>query len=162
MSDLALQDRLPHNHCFGCGPHNKGGLNLKSYWTGQGPSVARFSPAPHHCSAPIHFVNGGIIATLIDCHSICTAWAAAYLEEGRSIGSEPGRYFATGTLEIEYRRPTPMDAVLELEAEISERLGSKYRLECRLSAAGKLCAVGRVEAVPVPASWMGLQSGAAP
>jgi acyl-coenzyme A thioesterase PaaI-like protein len=156
LSDLALQDRLPHNHCFGCGPHNEGGLNLKSYWAGDGPSIARFTPAPHHCSAPLHFVNGGIIATLIDCHCICTAMAAAYFEERRDVGSDPARYFATGTLAISYKRPTPMDTVLELEAEIAGKLGNGYRLICRLSAAGKLCATGDVKAVPVSADWMGV------
>ena len=158
MRDLALQDRLPHNHCFGCGPDNRGGLNLKSYWSGDGPSVARFSPQPHHCSAPTHFVNGGIIATLIDCHSICTAMAAAYIDEGRPVGSEPARYFATGSLEISYRRPTPMDTLLELEAEVRERLERGYVLECRVSAAGKLCAVVQVLALPVSAAWMGLDT----
>ena len=103
-------------------------------------------------------MNGGIIATLIDCHSICTAMAAAYFDEGREIGSEPARYFATGALEISYRRPTPMDAVLELEAEVSDRIKSGYLLECRLSADGKLRAVGRIEALPVSAAWMGLTS----
>ncbi len=156
MSELALQDRLSHNHCFGCGPHNEGGLNLKSYWTGEGPSTARFTPLPHHCSAPTHFVNGGIIATLIDCHSICTAWAAAFVDEGRSIGSEPARFVATGKLEITYKRPTPMGTELELEAVISERLEPGYVLTCNLSANGKVCAVATVTAVPVPASWMGL------
>jgi len=119
--------------------------------------VARFSPKPHHCSAPTHFVNGGIIATLIDCHSICTAMAAAYFDEGRPVGSEPTRYFATGSLEISYRRPTPMDAILELEAEIRDRLERGYVLECRLSAAGKLRAVGQVLALPVSAAWMGIE-----
>jgi acyl-coenzyme A thioesterase PaaI-like protein len=156
LKDEALQDQFPHNHCFGCGPHNRGGLNLKSYWAGHGPSIARFAPAPHHCSATTHFVNGGIIATLIDCHSICTAMAAGYIDERRAIGSEPGRYFATSKLEIDYRRPTPMDAILELEADIAARHERGYTLECRLRAAGKLCAVGSVEAVAVSASWMGL------
>ena len=82
--------------------------------------------------------------------------AAAYLLEGRAIGSEPAFYYATGSLEIGYRRPTPMQTVLELEAEICERIDTKYVVDCRLSAAGKLCARGRVEAVPVPTSWMGL------
>lgn len=83
--------------------------------------------------------------------------AAAYFEEGREIGSAPARYLATGSLEISYRRPTPMDTVLELEAVISERLESGYLLECGLSAGGKLCAFGKVKAVPVPATWMGLK-----
>jgi len=104
----------------------------------------------------MHFVNGGIIATLIDCHSICTAWAAAFVDEGRLIGSEPLSFVATGSLEVAYKRPTPMDAVLELEALISERLERGDVVTCNLSAAGKVCAVGVVTAVPVPAAWMGL------
>jgi acyl-coenzyme A thioesterase PaaI-like protein len=118
--------------------------------------VARFTPAPHHCSAPIHFVNGGIIATLIDCHCICTAMAAAYFAEGRPIGSEPHRYFATGSLQIGYRRPTPMDTVLELSAVVHERQDERCRLTCQLSVQGKLCAVGDVLAVPVSEAWMGI------
>jgi hypothetical protein len=45
-----------------------------------------------------------------------------------------------------------MDAVLELEAEISERRGAAYWLEYRLSAGGKLRVVGKVEALPVSAT----------
>lgn len=82
--------------------------------------------------------------------------AAAYFDAGREIGSEPAQYFATGSLEIAYRRPTPMDTVLELEAEVCKRLDQGYVLECRLRAAGKIRAVGRVEALPVAAAWMGL------
>jgi hypothetical protein len=82
--------------------------------------------------------------------------AAAYFEERRDVGSDPARYFATGTLAISYKRPTPMDTVLELEAEIAGKLGNGYRLICRLSAAGKLCATGDVKAVPVSADWMGV------
>ena len=49
-----------------------------------------------------------------------------------------------------------MDAELELEAFISERLEPGYIVTCNLGARGKLCAVGTVTAVPVPAAWMGL------
>lgn len=49
-----------------------------------------------------------------------------------------------------------MEAVLELEAVISERLERGRVLTCNLSANGKLCAVGTVTAVPVSARWMGL------
>ncbi len=162
MKDEALQDRIPHNHCFGCGPLNRGGLNLKSYWAGHGPSIARFSPAPHHCAGPRHFVNGGIIATLIDCHAICTAMAAAYFDEQREIGSHPARYFATGRLEIGYRRPAPIDAILELEAEIADRTDNGYIVDCRLRAASKLCAEGQVEAIAVSPEWMGVTAAPQP
>jgi len=96
---------------------------------------------------------------LIDCHSICTAMAAAYFDEDRPLGTEPERYYATGRLDVSYRRPAPIDSVLELEAQIAERFDRGYRLECRLSAGGRLCAVGRVEALAVPRSWMGLGDG---
>lgn len=88
--------------------------------------------------------------------------AAAYLDESRAIGSEPGRYFATSRLEVDYRRPTPMDVIVELEADILARDERRYTLECRVNAAGKLCAVGCVEAVSVPSSWMGLDEPLSP
>ncbi|MEE8543759.1 MAG: PaaI family thioesterase [Gammaproteobacteria bacterium] len=156
MTDLSLQEQIPHNHCFGCGPFNEGGLNLKSYWSGSGPSIARFRPQPQHCSAPPHFVNGGIIATLLDCHSICTAMAAAYHREARAIGSAPLCYYATASLVVRYRRPAPMETELELEAEILDATDKGCLLQCSLSADGKLCADAEVQAVPVPLSWMGL------
>ena len=82
--------------------------------------------------------------------------AAAYLDEGREIGSPPARFYATGRLEVVYRRPTPIAATLELEADIVERGERSYSLDCRLSAAGKVCATARVEAIAVPDAWMGL------
>jgi len=156
LTERALQEQIPHNHCFGCGPANDGGLHLKSYWSGAGPSRARFSPEPHHCAGPTHFVNGGIIATLIDCHAVCTATAAAYTSEHRPIGSSPRLYFATASLDVRYLRPAPMDAELELEAELSRQTQNGYSVFCRLSANGKVCAEGKLEAVRVPEAWMGL------
>lgn len=156
MTERSLQEQIPHNHCFGCGPSNEGGLNLKSYWSGSGPSIARFTPQLQHCSAPAHFVNGGIIATLLDCHSICTAMAAAYHREARAIGSTPLCYYATASLFIRYRRPAPMETELELAAEILDANDKRCLLHCTLSADGKLCAEGEVQAVPVSLSWMGL------
>jgi hypothetical protein len=35
-------------------------------------------------------LNGGIIASLIDCHSLNLAIARAYRDEQRAIGSTPG------------------------------------------------------------------------
>lgn len=157
MTELSLQEQIPHNHCFGCGPFNEGGLNLKSYWSGSGPSIARFTPQSQHCSSPLHFVSGGIIATLLDCHSICTAMAAAYHTEARAIGSLPLCNYATASLIIRYRRPAPMQTELELAAEILDVTDKKgYMLQCSLRADGKLCAEGEVQALPVPLSWMGL------
>lgn len=155
----AFQDLLPHNHCFGCGPANSDGLRIKSRWSGDGLSVARFTPEPYHCAGPRHFVNGGIIATIIDCHSVCTAAAAAYRDAGREIGSPPDIHYATARLELEYLRPTPIDAELEIVARIESRTERTYVLSCELSAAGKTRVTGTVEAIHVPESWVTGDSG---
>jgi acyl-coenzyme A thioesterase PaaI-like protein len=154
LTGPALQDQLPHNNCYGCGPRNDKGLRIKSYWRGSGPSVATFKPEAHHCSGPRHFVNGGILATLIDCHCVCTAIAAAYLAEGRPIGSEPEIHFATTALELKYLRPTPMESELHLAAMPEAQTPDRYVVSCELSAAGKVRVSATVEAVRVPASWM--------
>jgi len=150
----AFQDLLPHNHCFGCGPDNPHGLRIKSRWAGDELSVARFTPESYHCAGPRHFVNGGIIATIIDCHSVCTAAAAAYRDSGREIGSAPDLHYATARLELKYQRPTPIDAELALEARIVARGERSYVLSCELKSGEKTRVVAEVEAVQVPDSWI--------
>lgn len=149
-----FQDRLPHNHCFGCGPENPNGLHVKSSWSDNNKSVARFTPEAWHCAGPSHFVNGGILATLIDCHCVCTAAAAAYRDAGRAIGTTPELHYATARLELQYRRPTPIDAELLLEAQITSRTERTYVLSCELIARDKTCVSAVVEAIRVPDSWM--------
>jgi acyl-coenzyme A thioesterase PaaI-like protein len=117
-------------------------------------SVARFTPREHHCAGPRHFVNGGILATLIDCHCVCTAAAQAYRDQGREIGSAPDLHYATARLDVEYRRPTPIGTELTLRARIVERRERAYVLSCELEANGKITVTARVEAVAVPASWI--------
>lgn len=154
MTTPAIQDLIPDNNCFGCGPNNPGGLRLKSFWDGSGNSVARFVPQPHHCAGPPHFVNGGILATIVDCHSICTAAAAAYLETGRAIGQAPHQHFATASLALDYRRPTPIVAELLLEAEPKRIADGRYVISCVVIANQKITIEARVEAVAVSAQWM--------
>lgn len=153
MDAPALQDLIAHNHCFGCGPGNERGLRLKSYWSGTGPSTARFTPQPHHCAAPPHFVNGGIIATLLDCHSICTAIAAAHFEAGLALGSEPALHYATGAMTLTYARPTPLVelSLIAWPVRADER---SYTVSAELHAAGKVCVTAEVAAVRVPEAWI--------
>ena len=64
----SLQDTYaPHNACFGCGAANEQGLRIKSHVEGD-EVVARWRPEPHHQAFP-GVLNGGIIGTLLDCHS---------------------------------------------------------------------------------------------
>lgn len=148
----AIQDQLPHNHCWGCGPQNAQGLHIKSYWQGDA-AICTFRPQPYHAAGPTHVLNGGIIATLIDCHAVCTAIAAAYQAEGRPLGSEPLIWYVTGSLQVTYMHPTPLAAEVMLRARVVEQHGRKSRVLCQLFAGDQETVRGEVVAIRVPAAW---------
>jgi hypothetical protein len=87
-SSRFFQQALSYNHCFGCGQDNEQGLRILSRWDDDDPelSVCDFEPQPHHSAYPVDVVYGGLIAGLIDCHSICTSIADGYRRAGRPIG----------------------------------------------------------------------------
>jgi len=135
-------------YCYGCGADNPKGLRIKSFWDGD-EAVCRFKPEPHHSGGRKEIVNGGVVATLIDCHSLNLAIARAYRDEGRAIGSAPRIAYVTGNLNVSYLRPTPIDATLELRARVQKIDGRKAWIECTLSAAGDVCARGEVLGIRV-------------
>ena len=148
----AIQDLMEHNHCFGCGPNNQKGMQIKSHWEGD-ESVCRYMPKPEQCAGPEHFVYGGTIASLIDCHSICTATSSFYRLDGRDTGTQPEIWCVTGHLDVSYKAPTPIDTEIELRATIAECSGKKAIVKCEVFSAGTLTATGEVVAVRVPNSW---------
>jgi acyl-coenzyme A thioesterase PaaI-like protein len=150
--EKAIQDSIPHNHCWGCGTLNPRGLQVKSYVEGD-ETVCRFQPWPEHMAGPTHVVNGGIIAAVIDCHTICTAIADAYRAAGLPIGAEPLRWAVTASLKIDYLAPTPIGEPMELRARVREVKGRKRVVECTLRSGGRDCARAVVVAVEVPAAW---------
>jgi predicted thioesterase len=89
----------------------------------------------------------------MDCHSICTAIAAAYRQEGREIGTEPYIWYATGSLQVEYLKPTPIGEPLTILAKVKEITGRRTVLDCSLLARGEECARGEVVAVRIPPDW---------
>jgi acyl-coenzyme A thioesterase PaaI-like protein len=151
-ASVPFQDRMVDNYCWGCGADNPRGLHLKSEWA-QEVAVASWLPDPAHAAGPRHLLNGGIIATLLDCHAVCTAIADAYRREGREIGSDPEIWYATASMRVEYLRPTPLDATLSLVATLTRTADRRTVVECVLEAAGKERARAEVEAVRVPADW---------
>lgn len=150
MTELAFQDYYPDDvsHCYGCGRLNEEGHQIKSRWDGD-ETVAVYIPRPYHTAIP-GFVYGGLIASLIDCHSTGTAAAAAYRAEGRGMDTEPPLRFVTASLHVDYLRPTPIDGPLEIRGRIKEIKGKKVVVESTLSAAGNVCAKGEVVAVQMP------------
>ena len=152
--EAAIQDRIPHNHCWGCGTLNPRGLHIKSYAEGD-ETVCRFQPSPEHMAGPTHVLNGGIIAAVLDCHCVCTAIADSYRAAGRELGSEPLLWSVTASLRVDYLAPTPLAEPLELRARVREVRGRRRVIACTLRSAGRECARAEVTAVEVPDSWRG-------
>jgi acyl-coenzyme A thioesterase PaaI-like protein len=152
----AFQDQIPGNFCYGCGSLNEQGLQLKSYWEAENESICRFIPSVHHAAGPLHFLNGGIIATIIDCHCVCTAIAWAYRAAGREIGGGETIWYATAALEVNYKCPVRIDREVILNAKVLETSDRKVVLNCLLYSASEEtpCAEARVVAVRTPLSWL--------
>ena len=131
---------------------NEHGLQIKSYWEGD-VAICRWTPFPWHAAGPEHILNGGIIATIFDCHCVCTAIANHYREEGRALSGEPPIWCVPGGLEVSYLRPTPIDRPVTLLADIEERKGKKTVLTCSLRSDDLECATARLVAIRVPPEW---------
>ena len=146
----AAQDYYPENlaHCYGCGRLNAHGHHVRTFWEGEG-TVARFRPEPHHISVP-GFVYGGLIASLIDCHGTGSAAAAMYHREGREVDSMPPFRFVTGSLQVDFLKPTPLGVELELRGRIEEVKDRKVVVAIDVLAEGVVTARGRVVAVRMP------------
>ena len=155
MTDAAaIQDLVPHNNCWGCGPLNKQGLRIKSY-VQDDEVVCDWQPGPPYFAGPEHVLNGGIIASIIDCHSVCAAIADIYRREQRAIGTPPDVWCVTAALNITYLRPTPISAPVRLLATIAHRGDRRTTVGCSLFSEGEECARAEVVAVRVPDGWGG-------
>ena len=139
------------SYCYGCGRLNEKGLQIKSYWDGE-QSVARFVPRPEYMAIP-GYVYGGLLASLIDCHGTGTAAAATARAENRGIDSEPAIRFVTGSLKVDYLRPTPLGPELELRGTVREIKPRKVIVAIDLLADGEVCVRGEVTAVRLPENW---------
>lgn len=133
----------PNNACFGCGPANKQGLRIRSFPDGD-RVVCDWSPQPHHEAFP-GVLNGGIIGSILDCHSNWTAiW---HLMQVRNLDQAP--CMVTMEYGIQLRRPTPTDQSLRLVAWPTDIEGDIVTVHSELYAGEKLCDRGTGKFVAV-------------
>lgn len=141
---LSIQESLyPGLTCFGCGHANPDGFHLRSYREGDG-AVATFTPRPEHDNG-FGFLNGGIIATVLDCHTAAvTLWEANRrnweADEGAPVP------FITSGFDVRFLRPTPLGPPLALHAEAVDVT------ETRIVVAAELVADDKVRAT-MTANW---------
>ncbi len=152
MSHKAIQDYYegPYAVCYGCGRLNEHGLQIKSHEQGQ-ETVATFRPKPYHTAVP-GFVYGGLIASLADCHATGTAAGATLRAQGGELGRDDVPRFLTAALHLDYLKPTPVAAELELRGTVKEIKGRKVVVEVSVRADGEETARGEIVAVEAPES----------
>lgn len=135
---LSIQEQLyPEMTCFGCGPANDKGLQLRSY-LGPDGVVADFQPWPEHDNG-LGFLNGGIISTVLDCHSAAAVLLEAH-DRGWTASSGLALPYVTAGLDVRYRRPAPLYEPVALHASVVVATEGEMTAEVQLTAGDKTCA----------------------
>jgi acyl-coenzyme A thioesterase PaaI-like protein len=137
MNAIPFQDQYldARADCWGCGRNNPDGLYIKSFWEGD-EAVAHYHPKANQTGHK-GVVNGGVLATLVDCHCMGLAMAYAHREEGREIGTQPLITYVTASLRVNYLKPTPLtEEALEVRAHVERTEGRKTYMSCSIYANG--------------------------
>ncbi len=123
---LSIQEQLyPALRCFGCGHANPKGLRLRSY-PADGHVTATFTPWPEHDNG-VGYLNGGIISTVLDCHSAAAVMLEAKLRDWPPLPGAPLAYVTSG-LEVRFLRPSPLHESVQLRGEVTE--ASEAEMTC--------------------------------
>ena len=130
------EEHAPSSICFGCGPANDSGLQIRSFRS-EGGLEMEFMPGDKHQAFP-GMINGGIIGTLLDCHGNWTA--AIALMDQEELNEPPCT--VTASYSIKLRRPTPHGVALQVTSEIEEIGEDRAKVRMTLSAGGDVCATG--------------------
>ncbi len=138
---LSIQDTYPEDasHCYGCGRLNEEGFQIKTRLDGAA-TLTIFEPWPQH-TAYEGTVYGGLIASVIDCHSAGSAAIFTMVEEGTRIGEVDSPRFVTAHLEVDFLAPTSL-ASMEVVGRLVEITDRKAVVESDLLVDGQVTARG--------------------
>jgi acyl-coenzyme A thioesterase PaaI-like protein len=136
------------SQCYGCGRLNDFGYQLKTNWDGE-ETVTWFTAKNFHTAIP-GYVYGGLLASIIDCHGTGSAALALARANGIVLEGNNAPRCVTASLKVDYKKPTPIGAPLEIRGIIREVRGRKVVVEARLIAGGEVCVTGEIIAVQVP------------
>ena len=150
---IAIQDTYPFDvaHCYGCGALNEHGHQIKTVLDGEF-TITEFTPLPYHVALP-GFMYGGLIASLIDCHSTGSAAIFKMVAEGKEVGSEEAPRFVTARLEVDYRKPTPLGPV-RLIGRLIEIKGRKVVVATDVYMGESVTVTGSAVLVEMPTSMV--------
>ncbi|MGH2628077.1 MAG: PaaI family thioesterase [Anaerolineales bacterium] len=133
--EKSLQEKYaPHSTCYGCGPANGRGFRVRSF-PRRDEVIAEWTPQPHHEAFP-GALNGGVIGTLMDCHSNWTAiW---HMIQRQGLDHAPA--MVTAEYQVRLQHPTPSGAPVLLRAKVIDSSDDRATVECALEAGGPTCA----------------------
>lgn len=142
-SPPSIQESLyPTLTCFGCGHANPKGFHLRSYADGS-VVVASFLPWPEHDNG-YGFLNGGIITTVLDCHTAAAVMLEAHTRAFRDPDGAPAGYVTAG-FDVRFLRPTPRDRAVSLTARLVSVGEDEMICEGELAADDKVRATMRAQ-----------------
>jgi acyl-coenzyme A thioesterase PaaI-like protein len=150
----AVQDLYPDDvaHCYGCGRLNEAGHQIKTRLA-EGVTATVFVPEPFHTAIP-GFAYGGLVASIIDCHSTGSAAIFAMQRDRLVNGTDPSPRFVTARLEVDYLLPTPL-AEMRLLGRLVEIKGRKVVVETDLSVDGMVTARGSAVLIEISGDQFG-------
>ncbi|MEI4768306.1 PaaI family thioesterase [Psychrobacillus sp. FJAT-51614] len=150
----AIQDDYPDDFawCYGCGRLNEHGYHLRTYWNGDQTETV-YEPKEKHIAIP-GFVYGGLIGAIVDCHGTGSASLALHRRNGHEPGSgEAPPRFVTGSLHVDFLKPTPQKVLLKAKGTVEEIHPKKWKVSTEVYAGDVLCAKGEVIAVVMPTTF---------
>ena len=118
----------PDQRCFGCGPKNETGMQLRFFRDGDTVHTT-FEAKPDWEGAP-GIVHGGLQSTLAD---EIGAWTVVTLT---------GNFGFTTTMQLRFLRPARADKPIEATGEIIDRTESSARVRVTLLQEGKKLLTG--------------------
>lgn len=150
MKKIGVQDYYADDlaRCYGCGRLNHQGHQIKTHWDGK-QTLSTYMPKPEHTAIP-GFVYGGLLASLIDCHGTGSAALAYAKEHDIELKEFNAPRFVTGSLKVNYLKPTPINSELKIIGEIIEIKPRKIITKVEVVANGEICVTGEVLAVLIP------------
>jgi acyl-coenzyme A thioesterase PaaI-like protein len=153
ISSHFVQNYYPDSfsYCYGCGRLNDHGLQLKTQWDGE-ETITEYFPRSEHMAIP-GFVYGGLIASLIDCHSTGSASLALHRRDGHELGDGADvPRCVTASLKVNFVKPTPHGQPIIVRGHIVEVGKKKVVVHSELYVQGELCVRGEVVSVLAPES----------
>ena len=130
---------------------NEDGLHLKSYPTDGGDDVVtRVKPGKDFTGGVPNNLFGGMLAMIFYCHGTTSAAFFKFQSKGLELTEDTViERFITSRLEVDFKKPTPMDEEVEVVARLEELGERKAIVKMVLTTKREVRAEAKILAVAV-------------